>query len=301
MKRVNIFGVMVMSFILCSCEDSLSLDQLEDDSKLVIYAFASTSDTISISISASKPINGNATTLDIESIKCEVNGAADRIEHVRDTTISGLPVSVFNAIGQHRTNDEIKLSVVDRKLGTASSITTIPESPNIIRTIMDSVYYKGNTYTQIRISFNDNPTKDFYAVRIIGKHVDDEDYEVLEIETEAEPLLNNYTTADLDFGTSNDYYHNMYIFDDSRINGSEVSLRLYTLRLSWIEGYIVQLFALSPEYYALLKSLNNTENNDLGTWGLSFVYSSYTNVIGGYGCLGGYGICETEKYRRNHF
>lgn len=289
---------MMTSVILYSCQDSLSLEQLGNDSKLVIYAFASTSDTISISVSASKPINGNITSLDVESIKCEVNGVADKIEHVCDTTISGMPVSLFNAIGLHRTNDEIKLSVVDCKLGYASSKTTIPESPNIKSTIIDSVYYKGNTYTQIRISFNDKPTEDFYAVRIIGKHVDDEDYvgkyETLEIETEAEPLLNNYTAADLDFGTSNDYYHNMYILDDSRINGSEVSLRLYTLRHSWIEGYIVQLFALSPEYYAMLKSLNNTENNDLGTWGLSFVYSSYTNIIGGYGCLGGYGVCTTD-------
>ena len=38
----------------------------------------------------------------------------------------------------------------------------------------------------------------------------------------------------------------------------------------------------------MLRSLNDISNNDLGKYGLAFAYSTYTNVHGGYGCIGAY-------------
>ena len=49
---------------------------------------------------------------------------------------------------------------------------------------------------------------------------------------------------------------------------------------------------MSEEYYSLLQSLNNTDNNVMASHGLAFAFSSYTNIRGGYGCIGGYSLAE---------
>ena len=62
----------------------------------------------------------------------------------------------------------------------------------------------------------------------------------------------------------------------------------------WIENYKTELITLSYDYYRMLKSLNDIKNNDIGSNGLSFMFSTYTNVQGGYGCVAGYSMEETS-------
>lgn len=97
----------------------------------------------------------------------------------------------------------------------------------------------------------------------------------------------------MEFGAWNNYYHKMYIFNDSSFGNKQVNIHLLTLKKGWICAYKTQLFVLSPEFYSMLKSINDINNNDLGTNGLSFIFSSYTNVNGGYGCVAGYSMNET--------
>lgn len=97
----------------------------------------------------------------------------------------------------------------------------------------------------------------------------------------------------MDFGSYNDYYHRMYIFNDETAAEGKIRLHLYVLQQFWMEDYRIELFSLSPEYYFILKSLNDIRNNALGEYGLSFVSKTYTNVVNGIGCVAAFGKDET--------
>lgn len=287
--------------IVCStsCQDRISIDQIEGENRLVVYAFPTTNDTLTIKISASQPIHGEVKQLAIKSVRCTTNGKDDKIIYASENKESGTTVATYYAVGKHQSGDEINLAVSDVNLPEVTARTIIPTSVNIGQTRLDTTFYKGTRYTQLRLSFTDSELSTFYAVRVAGRYVPEDEStkgktEFAELETSAEPILNFYSNAELEFGSWNDYYHNMYIFDDTSFTNKSAVLHLCTLQKSWIECYKAQLFALSPEYYQMLKSLNEIKNNDIGAKGLSFMFSTYTNVRGGFGCVAGYCMEETK-------
>ena len=289
---------LIVAISLVSCQDTISLDQIKGKNALVVYAFPTTNDTIIINISASQPIRGNSEGLSITSVRCTTNGIDDLIVDADYTNDSETTVATYYAIGEHSIGDEIQITVNDDNLPTVSARTIIPASKAIEATKIDTTFYKGSLYTRLRLTFEDNESSTYYAVRVVGLYVPEDEStkgrtEFVELETSAEPILNNYSNAELGFGSWNDYYHNMYIFDDSSFKNRSATLHLYTRQKSWLESYKVQLFVLSPEYYRMLKSLNDIKNNNIGSNGLSFMFSTYTNVNGGYGCVAGYSMDET--------
>lgn len=284
-----------------SCQDSISLDQIKGVNKLVVYAFPTANDTIVINISASQPVQGHTEKLSIKNVRCTTNGQDDSVFLAGNGDESGTMVISYYAIGKHQSGDEIKIIVDDDNLPTASATTHIPYPTNIEDVKMDTIFYKGSLYNQFRLSFSDDERSTYYAVRVSCMYESkDETTEgktaFVELQTSAEPILNNYSNAELDFGSWNDYYHNMYIFDDSSFKEKSIILHLCTPQKgwSWLESYKTQLFVLSSEYYRLLKSLNDIKNNDIGSNGLSFMFSTYNNVQGGYGCVAGYSMEETS-------
>ena len=294
----SLLSYLIIVICLASCQDTISLDQIKGKNTLVVYAFPTNNDTIVIKVSASQPIQGKAEKLSITSVRCLTNGKDDKIVDVGYNDDSGTTVATYYAIGKHQCGDEIQITVNDANLATASAMTIIPASSAIGEVKIDSTFYKGSMYTQIRLTFEDDEPSTYYALRVAGMYVPENESargltEFVELETSAEPILNNYSSAEIEFGSWNDYYHNMYIFDDSSFKNKRATLHLYTLQKSWIESYKTQLFVLSPEYYRLLKSLNDIKNNDIGANGLSFMFSTYTNVHGGYGCVAGYCMEET--------
>lgn len=295
----NLLSCLILSICLSSCQDSISLDQIKEKNRLVIYAFPTTNDTITIKISASQPIHGKAEKLNITSVRCETNSEDDKIVFASDSEDSGTTVITYYAIGKHQSGDRIHISVNASNLQQATAQTIIPTPVAIIQTRLDTTFYKGARYTQLRMSFTDSELSTFYAVRVAGRYVPEDELtigktEFVELETSAEPILNFYSTAELKFGSWNDYYHNMYIFDDSSFKNKNATLHLYTLQKSWIEHYKTQLFVLSPEFYHMVKSLNDIKNNEIGANGLSFMFSTFTNVRGGFGCVAGYCMDETK-------
>lgn len=295
----SILSVILFAICMVSCQDSISLDQIQGVNKLVVYAFPTANDTIVINVSASQPVNAKAEQLSVKHVRCATNGQDDSVVLAGNSHGSGTMVITYYAIGKHQYGDEVRITVEDDKLPTASGTTHIPYPTNIEDVKMDTTFYKGSLYNQIRLSFNDNDRSTYYAVRVCGMYVPEDEMtkgktEFVELETSAEPILNKYSNAELEFGSWNDYYHSMYIFEDSSFKDKGATLHLCTLQKGWIENYKTELITLSYDYYRMLKSLNDIKNNDIGSNGLSFMFSTYTNVQGGYGCVAGYSMEETS-------
>lgn len=166
---------------------------------------------------------------------------------------------------------------------------------------MDTIFHKEDDYTRFRVAFHKTHGVQYYAVRVKGmeyfESVDSVSCVSEEIETSLEPLLNGLTDTELNFGTNNDFYHLMYVFDSSQVTSQAVTLRLCVLGQPYTSAYRVELFSLSPDFYQVLKSINDINNNDIGTHGLAFIQPTYTNISGGYGCVAGYGCVKSAWLR----
>ena len=115
----------------------------------------------------------------------------------------------------------------------------------------------------------------------------------MSLEIGAEPLLRSSTNIDITLGDWDDNaFNDIYRFGSSSFTDGKATLHLYadTYTQSDFCAYRPHLFALSTEYDSMLRSLNDINNNDLGKYGLAFAYSTYTNIRGGYGCIGAYTV-----------
>lgn len=308
MTKQVLFFILITLCMLTSCGDNIDIRQGEPP-KFVIYAFPSASDTISITISVTKPAGHNTPTLSHAtiSVTCQTNGKADVIMFADSSNVSGLPVLTYYAIGKHKTGDRVRVSVVPAShqdgldLTKAWGETQIPESPSIDSISMDTIFHKEDDYTRFRVAFHKTHGVQYYAVRVKGmeyfESVDSVSCVSEEIETSLEPLLNGLTDTELNFGTNNDFYHLMYVFDSSQVTSQAVTLRLCVLGQPYTSAYRVELFSLSPDFYQVLKSINDINNNDIGTHGLAFIQPTYTNISGGYGCVAGYGCVKSAWLR----
>lgn len=296
-----------MATIISSCTDRVDLDQLTgNSSRLVVYAFPTEGDTIEITVTQTYPMNRRMPPLNIKSVSCATNNASDRIVNCGDTTDNGMTIARFLAIGSHQCGDSITIAVKAKNLPDVYGGTVIPQKPTIESARLDTASYKGENYPVVRLAMRDNPSTKYYAVRIEGMRVnnyDDSENEYLgnnkyNISTDfaplnagAEPLLNNTSNTEFDFGDWNaDFYRNIYNFSNTTFADGSATLHLYVDVWSSYDfcNYRPHLLALSTEYSSMLHSLNDITNNDLGKYSLAFAYSTYTNVHGGYGCIGAY-------------
>lgn len=281
-----------------SCQDNIDIEQLGGKSKLVLYAFPTNSDTIKIHVSLSAPLTKAMPSLEQVSVRCTTNGNEDQMVFVGDTLYEGFPIATYYAIGKHQCGDSIYIYAQAKELDAVYASTQIPSETSITSAALDTVYYKGNLCSQIKISFPNDMHQTYYAIRILGRSVTEDDvpqqYEFMEIETGAEPLLNYNTSISIDFGTWNNFYHNMYIFKNTTVSTPYINLHLDVLQQNYIEAYKPQIFLLSESYYLLLKSFNDIANNELANHGLSFAFATYSNVKDGYGSIAGYTCKEGD-------
>ena len=279
MTKQVLFFILITLCILTSCGDNIDIRQGETP-KFVIYAFPNASDTIPITISVTKPAGHKTPALSHATIgvTCLINGKVDEIKFADSSNVSGLPVFTYYAIGKE-----------------------IPEASCIDSVSIDTIFNKEDYYTRLKISFNKTHDVQYYAARVKGmeyfESVDSISCVSEEIETSLEPLLNGLTDTELNFGTKNDFYHLMYVFDSSQVASRTVTLHLCVLEQSYTSAYRVELFSLSPEFYHMLKSINDINNNDIGAHGLAFIQPTYTNISGGYGCVAGYGCVNSAWLR----
>ena len=75
-----------------------------------------------------------------------------------------------------------------------------------------------------------------------------------------EPLLNGHSDADINFGNSNDYYHDMYIFDNSEIKDHTYTLHLEHALQKLHSRYKDTIVSHNRRLLSILGNLNDIDN-----------------------------------------
>ena len=313
MKKILFFIITIS--VLASCTDSMDINDIKSDSRLVMYCFPSCNDTTFIQLSRSTPVNnsniGTSVGVDNASIIYKVNGIMKPVHLYKasDRSTGAESSSLYYTTEKHNVDDKIEIQASANDIGSVSSFTTIPSMPVIDK--IDTLHLRQgwNHYFMMHMTFTDDiKTKDFYAVRVIQKEIDKNYYNVPDdtlsyistINTDEEPLLNRLSNVDNDFGFSENFYRNFYIFDDKLINGKTYTMHLKMYGSSSSEDrsiyYKIQFFKITHEYYKFIKTLNNMNGNDLAEYGFSPVTPIFKNVKNGFGIVGGYNMVESPWY-----
>ena len=295
MKYIYLF---LFAVLLVSCKDDIDSELIlnKGKEKLVVYAFPSTNDSIFIDVCIGKVKNGETNKPVIKSIECLVNGKKDKIIYKEDSDENGIYKTCFCAVGKHTSGDTIMINVSAEGVLSVSGSTVIPQMAKSEYVNMDTISYKGDTYNRILLNIHDNKSIEYYAACIVAAVDNDNDqekYETVELEVDNEPLLKKYTSTKFNFETSNSFYGNMYIFDSETFRNSSALLHLYVMQQPWYNAFNTKIYSLSKEYFNMLRSLNNSKNNDFGKYGMAFTYSTYSNVENGYGCIAAYNVTES--------
>lgn len=313
---------------LSSCDRSIEILDIACESELVVYAFPTIADEYLLSVSLSRPTAGSVGMLDVESVECTTNGQPDEVDFVHAETHFGMPMAIYRVKGQHHSGDKISICVKDRQHRVATAATTIPSAHRMEVVSVDTVATPYGGYKQrfLQRVWPDAAGTGYYATRLTSVWaVPDEwvyDYDGLDpdeiyhnwdwqnyssvryyhlsVDPNYEPLLNHY--SDLDLASWNEYYQRMYFFtaDDIRSSSqsegkASIDLHLQADILSQVDYIDVQFYTLSPEYFLMLRHINDQLSNELAEVGLSQTYSTYSNVHGGLGCVAAY-ACTHYKY-----
>lgn len=325
MKTNHLLFYLLICIVLCSCHYEFELDDLNTSEKLVLYCMpCADRDTTLIQLSKSRPVSQKGTAAHVSDarISFTVNGEEQTV-HRAETELPSVPARCYYVIGRWKENDVIRMEAEADGLPPVSAQTTIPAGFPLEKV---SLMLKPTDYSstlQFCVTFRDpSETDNYYGIRLMEEvyheymETDEDGLPHLKKETNCyviapdlddEPLLNNQSGLNEIFDMSNNYLEDLYIWSDELIQGKEYTLRLNTYyrpdyesdddseyTRSLTHRYKASLYALSPEMYRFLKSLNEVHNNELGTAGLAPIRSHYTNVKNGIGVLGGCRIMGTE-------
>ena len=302
--------------ILSSCTYEFNIDDVEAKRKPIIFCMPNTlGDTTLIQVSQSMNVNNKGTNSSAKpDITFKLNGVEKEIKYT-DKATDLLPANSYYVLGKQKEGDKIDMEVSYPDIPTAKSSTVIPQPFPLDKWDMilkDGSYGKE---IQFRISFTDNAeTKDYYGIRIINKEshwVYYTEYDKISeydeiwgiwLNLDEEPLLSKKVGFDEIFDITKHHYQDIYLWDDTMLNGKSYTLHLGTYYSEDYDHeysktfryYKIYLYRFSEEMYKYLKSVNDINDNELGEYGLAPIRSHYTNIENGIGLLGGCSIYETD-------
>lgn len=299
----NILLAILLISTITSCEeyeDYYNVESLQQDSKIVLYAFPTTSDTIIIDISASTPVFGETKKLNVSSVQCLVNGVADSVS----LQSKGSADPYYNpmlypyermyyryvATGKHSAGDTIAIEVSADGFKKVSASTVIPEKVTVRNVREEVSYYDNSALSMLLFSFDDaSPQEDYYSLALKRWYLDYESPSdstgcYLEINTSTEPMLREYS---LSSSNPEDAIH--YFFNDKQFSNSVCNMHAnyYSSNYEMVK-HELQFNHLSKELYQYMKSWADYDDNNLSQYGMAFAYRTYTNVKGGYGVVAAY-------------
>lgn len=305
------------SCLISSCTYQFDLDEVDATPKLVAYCYPGSRDTTVVRLYRSLPINekGNISSgLKGDEAHLTVNGEAVSLIWT-DDSIPSVPPRSYYAVRKYESGDNILLTAKVHGMKPVSATTVIP--PTVPIESINLVSKEGETKElQFQIRFKDKAqTKDFYALKIEQKDMYWENGEYseyhssLELNLDYEPLLKLSSGLNDILMIDDEFYQNLYYWNDTTIEGKSYTLHLNTSRQLDYEDdfttpdgnvhtkrqvkYRISLYSLSEEFYSYLKSLNEQKNNSLGKAELSPIRPTYTNVVNGLGVVGGCRISQT--------
>ncbi len=287
---------------ITSCEeyeDYYNVDSLKRDSKMVLYAFPTTSDTIIIDISASNPSLNEMKELNICSVQCLVNGVADSVSFLGegDNNAYFYPASSsvckhyrYVATGKHSAGDKIAIEVNADGFQKASASTVIPEKVSVRNVREEVSYYDNSAMSMLLFSFDDaSPQEDYYSFALKRWYLDTDipGYSsdcYLQIKPSTDSMLREYSLS-----SSNPENAIHYFFTDKQFSNSVCNMHAnYFSSNNEMVKHELQFNHLSKELYQYMKSWADYDDNNFAQYGIAFAYRTYTNVTGGYGVVAAY-------------
>lgn len=293
--------------LMTGCKDDVNLKSFNQESRLVVYCFPSPGDTTYVRVTRSIPVRYYADSV--------------QVAHVDDAsvvyTVNGTPCTVtpvgrgyYRVTGHQRVGDNVSLRVSAYNAQEVSASATIPDTVAVgnIHTrwvkIKNEFSNGTSTYKQVMATFKDDAsTHRYYAVRVkyqtsYTDSVDENKFIYASLNLASEPLLSPLTDIDDEFGYSNSFFGDFYIFDDASINGQTYTLHLNVRPYNGSSGpnhfYQVELISITPEYYRFMMAINQYNNDDLARNGFSQIRPTVTNVSGGLGLMGGWSTSHTQ-------
>ena len=88
-----------MLLLLVACRDSLHLEPMGGNNRLVVYAFPAPGDGFDIHVSVSRSLAGRSERLRMVAITCRNNGVDCPIRQVADTILGEFPTIVYHVSG----------------------------------------------------------------------------------------------------------------------------------------------------------------------------------------------------------
>lgn len=306
--------ILLIAFMLSSCTEDIDLKNLGGESKTALFCFPSTgSDSTRINVSHSLPV-GNVNIDKSQhnySLAYKVNGVPQVVKSSNKQNIyyynsdSGkiqITPLIYGAAAKQKEGDKVEIEVTDNTTGkqvTASTI--IPLKP----VVGDFSLEHGSSAIKLNATITDDgKTDDYYAVRVLSRYYNpSEEYNsiytvyTVPIDPTYEPLINKLSDIDSDFGFDNNFYQDLYIFNDKEIKGKTYKLNLklnvyYSYSYASPTGprhqFKVEMMHIGQEMYKYLKSINDINNSDLSAYGLALITPTFSNVNGGIGVMAGY-------------
>lgn len=311
MKHLYYIAIFFMSMVIqTSCSYNFQLDDINEPSKLVMYSYPGGSDTTVVRLSRSIPIQekGEPTDgMEGADVRLSVNDGEPVSLRWTADSLPGVPARSYYVVHPYKPGDKVHVTARADGLRSVSSRTTVPTAIRLDSVRISPVkgLYGSNTI-RFRISFTDDATTtNYYAMRVEAMRTLQEggrvsvDRGTMSFDVDKEPLLNKLSGLDDVMMMENDFYHNLYYWDDSKIQGKSYTITLdnYLEEDSeYFDGvedvkvvikYRVCLYSLSEEFYRYLKSLNDQQNDGLADVELAPRRPLYTNVIHGIGVVGG--------------
>lgn len=298
----NILLAILLISAITSCEeyeDFYNVESLQQDCKIVLYAFPTTSDTIIIDISASTPVSSEMKKLNVSSVQCLVNGMPDSVSLLSEGNRDDPNYTMLSyermyyryvATGKHSAGDTIAIEVCADGFQKASASTVIPEKV-CVRNVREEVsYYDNSAMSMLLFSFDDaSPQEDYYSF-VLKRWYLDSDFSgyssdcYLQITPSTDSMLREYSLS-----SSNPENAIHYFFTDKQFSNSVCNMHANYYRSNYeMVKHELQFNHLSKELYQYMKSWADCDDNNFAQYGIAFAYRTYTNVTGGYGVVAAY-------------
>ena len=180
----NIYIAIIGLLVVVGCKDSFDMDDLHEETKLVLNCFPSSEDTTWIDVTRSIPVTHHSATdeQEVEGVQIvyRVNGRQRTVgskDAIYNEQHEVLVPARYYVTGPHQTGDRIDIQVSANGYAPVSAQTVIGEAvPITLNSIVETRVYdpddeqSRNVY-QLTATFTDPAaTQDYYAVRVRCKH-----------------------------------------------------------------------------------------------------------------------------------
>lgn len=264
---------LVLCVLLTACEKKVEMDVPYDGDKLVVNSFIQPDSVVYLRITRSQP-PGSSSFPEVPGAAVELK-AGNEVLPLRWDVINGK--GYFVSTKPAKAGVEYNISVSASGLDTVTAKDTLPRKP-----LLAEPFAQGGG-NRIKFVLKDLPGADFYRFRLF-KGTKNSSGEIIPGERRLYRFDPSYNNSFTDMVTQN--YLESTLIPDERFDGREITIVMQTKDVNVKkEILLLEVTGLTRSSWLYLKTLELQAAND----GNLLVDPSkvYTNVVKGYGILGG--------------